>query len=621
MKKILLLLVAISFSFSTFAQYTTVKQQAKFKNTVDTKMLPVKDIQPAHLGESNPYVSNERDQDIVVGNTWYDLQSNSSIDHRLVIHDDGTMGAVYTFAPDGTFGATRGTGYNYYDGSAWGPMTTERIDPERTGWPSYAPFGENGEITCAHTASSGLVFNWRENKGTGDWQHFYLEGPDGVPGANGLTWPRMITTGENHDEIHVISALFDYTYEDIVSPILYSRSLDGGETWDPENVILEGMGSDYVKMWGGDNYAWAEPNAGVLAFVAFEGIGDGIIMKSDDGGDSWERVTFYESPDPFFDGNGGDLPQCGGGDGFNAIAIDDDGICHVAFGRQIHLDDTPDDDAWSYYPYSDGLVYWNESMPALDTAQLTANILPTDEEWESTPIYQNGQLAAWTQPYGEDTIAGVAYYGASLTSMPQIVINDGFVQVFYGALSVGFDNEEYNFRHIWGRFTEGDGMWSEFTDYTNDVFHIFSECVYPSAAPQVHNGMYHLLYMTDNLPGNALQPDPPTHDPVNNNMVYLPVNLHVGIADQYSSTNFEVSQNMPNPATHETAIVVNTEVLGPVSLSLSNVLGQRVYQVTENASHFGNHTFKINVADLDAGIYFYTVEIGEKAITKKMLVQ
>ncbi len=623
MKKNLLLALIISFSASTFAQFATIKQQAKFNSTIDTKTLPVKDPQPVYQGEVNPFVTNERDQDIVIGNTWYDLQSNSSIDHRIISYGDGTMAAVWTRGITASSYPDRGTGYNYYDGSSWGPAPTDRIEPERVGWPTIAKYGENGEIICTHTASSGLLYSWRENKGTGEWNFFYQLGPDGVPGGNGLTWPRMITTGENNDVIHVISALYDYDYEDVTSPVLYSRSSDGGETWDPENVILEGMGSDYTAMWGGDNYAWAEPNAGVLAFVVFEGIGDGIIMKSVDGGDSWERITFYESPDPFFDGNAGDLPQCGGGDGFNAIAIDDDGMVHVAFGRQIHLDDTPDDDAWSYYPFSDGLVYWNETMPALDTAQIGATILPTDAEWEDIPIYQNGQLAAWTQPNGNDTLIDVATYYASLTSMPQLVIQeDGNIKVFYSAVSVGFDNETYNFRHIWGRSTEGDGNWSEFTDYTSDVFHIFSECVFPSAAPSNLNGMHHLLYMTDNLPGNSTQPsDAPTHDPVNNNIVYLPADLHVGIEDQYETTNFEVSQNMPNPATSETAIVVNTEVMGPVSLTLSNLLGQQVYQVTENANNLGNHTFKLNVSDLDSGIYFYTVQIGEKAITKKMLVQ
>ena len=179
--------------------------------------------------------------------------------------------------------------------------------------------------------------------------------------------------------------------------------------------------------------------------------------------------------------------------------------------------------AWSYYPYSDGIVYWNETMPALDTAQITATILPTDAEWENTPIYQNGQLAAWTQPNGDDTIVGIAPYYTSLTGMPQIVVNNGIVQIFSSAIAVGFDNEEFNFRHIWGTFTEGDGLWSPFEDYTNDVFHIFSECVYPTVSATTYGDTYHILYETDNLPGNSLQPDPPTHDPVLNNMVYLPV--------------------------------------------------------------------------------------------------
>ena len=429
----------------------------------------------------------------------------------------------------------------------------------------------------------------------------------------------MITTGEDHDVIHVIASLFSESWGGVEAPLLYARTSDGGQTWDPEPTILEGLGPDYFAVVGGDNYAWAEPNAGIIAFVVFTGISDGVIMKSDDDGDNWERVTFYESPDPLFDGNGGDLPQCGGGDGYNAIVIDDDGIVHVAFGRQIHIDDTPDDDAWSYYPYSDGLVYWNETMPPLDTAQIRADIIPDD--WSTLPIYQNGQLAAWTLPNGEDTIIGVAPYYASLTSMPQMIIHDGIVQIFYSALTLGFATEDFNYRHIWGTFSESDGNWSDFFDYTDDIFHVISECVYPALAPQVHNGQYHLLYQTDQLPGNSLQPDPPTHSPVNNNIVYLPLDLTVGIENQYASASFEVSQNMPNPATGETMIMVNTEVLGPVNLTLSNVLGQVVYRTTENANHFGSHTFKLNVSNLEPGIYFYTVEIGEKAVTKKMLVK
>ncbi|MCB2207731.1 MAG: T9SS type A sorting domain-containing protein [Bacteroidetes bacterium] len=624
MKKLLLFAIAISLGVSVVAQMATVKPQAKFKTTVAVDQKAVYDPQPTYQGITNPYVSNdERAQDIVVGTTWYDLQSNSSMAYRIHAYPDGTMAATWTMASDASF-ADRGTGYNYFDGSNWGPYPTERLEDVRTGWPSYAPYGENGELVVSHSGGAdGLIFSWRENKGTGEWEHFNLAGPDPDPTTNTLLWPRMITSGENNEVIHVIAcAGNNVEYEGLTMALLYSRSDDGGETWDPHNVILDGLTPDDYNGAGGDDYAWAQPNAGTLAFVVFGGVADGILMKSTDGGDSWERTTFYASPDPFFNGDGGDLPQCGGGDGYNAVAIDDDGIVHLAFGRQIHLDDTPDDQAWSYYPYSDGIVYWNETMPALDTAQITATILPTDAEWENTPIYQNGQLAAWTQPNGEDTIIGVAPYYTSLTGMPQIVVNNGIVQIFSSALSVGFDNDEFNFRHIWGTFTEGDGVWSPFTDYTNDVFHIFSECVFPSVSATTYGDTYHILYQTDNLPGNSLQPnDAPTHDPVLNNMVYLPVSPVPVDVFENMAHSFEVSQNYPNPVNGQTYFTVTLNEGASVNVEIYSLTGQMISMKDYGYKMAGTHTLDMNASELASGVYFYTVSNGAQKVTHKMIVQ
>jgi len=623
MKRTLLLLITICFAFATWAQKTNRIPQPRLNTVVANQSNIVSDDIVYPAPEVNTYVTSERDQDIVIGNTWYDLQSNSTMAQRIYAYEDGSIGATWTQGlvsppnfPD------RGTGYNYFDGSDWGPVPTDRIETLRTGWANYAPYGDNGEIICSHDYGAGdLIFSWRENKGSGDWNYFSLNGPEGY---DFMAWARITTSGENRDIIHVIANLPTTQnggdpYEGLSGAVVYSRSTDGGQSWDPENVILEGMGSDYAAAWGADDYAWAEPNAGVIAFVIFGGVADGIIMKSEDDGDSWERVTFYESPDPFFDGNSGDLPRCGGGDGYNAIAIDDDGIVHVAFGRQIHLDDTPDDDAWTYYLYSDGLVYWNETMPALDTAQIKADILPDD--WSDFPIYQNGQLAAWTQPYEDDTIVDVAIYQASLTSMPQLVIHDGIIQIFSSALAVGYDNEEYNFRHIWGCFTEGDGLWSEFEDYTADVFHIFSECVYPSAAPHPVNSTYHLLYETDNLPGNSLQPDPPTHDPVLNNMVYLPINPYPVHVLENPSQSFLVSQNYPNPVNGQTYFTVILNEGADLSLEVYTLTGQMINNADYGYKAAGTHTLTINASELASGVYFYTVSTAADKVTRRMIVQ
>ncbi|HEY9018854.1 T9SS type A sorting domain-containing protein, partial [Thiomicrospira sp.] len=606
MKKALLFVFALAFGYASVAQVSQLKPQAKFNTTVMKTQQPVLDQEP-FFQYNDPIVANERAQDIVVGETWYDLQSNSTMAQRMYAYPDGSIGATWTRGMTPTAYSDRGSGYNYYDGSAWGPYPTERVEDVRTGWPSYAPYGANGEIICSHTGgAAGLQFSWRENKGTGDWNYFQLAGPAEQPD---LLWPRMITSGENNEVIHVIAAAGNAaTYEGLTMALLYSRSSDGGLTWDPQNVILEGTGSDVCNGWGGDDYAWANPVGNTIAFVAFGGIADGIIMKSTDGGDNWERITFYESPDPFFDGNGGNLPQCGGGDGYNALVLDDEGMAHVAFGRQIHLDDTPDDAAWSYYPYSDGLVYWNETMPVLDTAKIGATILPVD--WTTTYLYQNGMLAAWTQDNGDDTIVGVAPYYASLTSMPQMVLHNGILQFFYGGLAVGYDNTVNNYRHIWGRFTELDGNWSEFTDYTGDVFHLFSECVFPSVAPYAYGETYHILYQSDNQPGNSLQPtDAPTHDPILNNMVYLPVSIAVGVEDNLAA-NFEVSQNMPNPAVDQTTIVVNLQEQGSIRLTVSNILGQTVYETMRETTSLGANAFKVDVSEFKTGMYVYTVEVG-----------
>jgi hypothetical protein len=630
MKKLLLFVLALGFVSIGIAQVSQYKP-SDWYSTVTKKANHVKVAEqlPTYTMEVNPTVANltgSREADLVIGETKYDLQSNSSMAQRLIMFDDGTMAATWTRGMNDPNYADRGTGYNYFDGTSWGEYPTERVEDTRTGWPSIAPYGANGEIICSHTGGvPGLQFSWRENKGEGEWNYFQLAGPDA---QKDLLWPRMITSGENHDVIHVIAAAGNAaTYEGLTMALLYSRSTDGGQTWDPKNVILEGMGTDYTSGFGGDDYAWAAPVGNTIAFVAFSGVKDGIVMKSTDGGDEWERIVFYESPFPFFTGNEGTLPKCGGGDGYNAIVIDDEEMIHVAFGRQIHLDDDPAD-GWSYYPYSDGLVYWNETMDPLDTSMIQADILPAD--WSEMYLYQNGNLAAWTQEHGEDTIVGVAPYYASLTSMPQLVAtrdanNNKIIQVFYGAVSVGFSikvNEvPLNYRHIWGRYTEGDGMFSEFVDYTGDADHFFNESVYPSVAQNTQSGAYEVLYLTDFLPGNSLQPDPPTHTPVLNNMVLMEVSPLAVDVNETPGQSFDVSQNFPNPFTGETYFTVNLNKGSNLALDVFTLTGQKVSNKVYGQLSAGTHKLSIDANNLPSGVYFYTITAGDSKVTRKMIVE
>jgi hypothetical protein len=260
-------------------------------------------------------------------------------------------------------------------------------------------------------------------------------------------------------------------------------------------------------------------------------------------------------------------------------------------------------------------------MEPLDTAQIRNDIIP--EDWSEIPIYQNGQLVAWTQPNGDDTIVGIAPYFASLTSMPQMIIQNGIVQIFYSAVSIGYYTEEYNYRHIWGVFTEGDNQWSEQTDYTNDVFHLLSECVYPSLAPAVINNTYHIIYQEDNLPGNSLQPNGnPTHSPIENDMVYLPLSpLPVNVEETPRSTSFEVSQNYPNPAGATTYFTIELNQGANISVEVYSATGQLVFSNNYGYKPAGKHIFTLNTENYIPGVYFYTVSNGSNKVTRKMIIQ
>jgi len=166
-----------------------------------------------------------------------------------------------------------------------GDDPTVRIEDVRTGWPSYAPLGENGEIVVSHDYPTNLVLSTREQKGTGDWNQSVLFGP----GGNGAAaWPRVVTSDEDNNTIHIIASSYN-PYEGQENALLYYRSLDGGESWENEAEVLDGTGEDYYTEMPNDNYGWADPNGGAIAFVVGGAWNDLFMMKSTDNGDSWEK--------------------------------------------------------------------------------------------------------------------------------------------------------------------------------------------------------------------------------------------------------------------------------------------------------------------------------------------
>ncbi|MBN3034981.1 MAG: hypothetical protein JW861_05300, partial [Bacteroidales bacterium] len=443
-----------------------------------------------------------------IGITWFDLQSNQSLSNRIWYHGDGTIGAVWTMGFQSTNFPDRGTGYNYYDGTSWSPQPTARIETERTGWPSYAAWGSNGELIISHTgATQGLIISRRPSKGSGAWQTSYLQGPDA---NNPLVWPRVVTSGVNRDIVHLIVPSGNATtYNGQTAALLYSRSNDGGQTWNILHQVLPGTGNAFYLGFEADECSWAESRSNTIAFVVADSWKDMFVMKSTDNGDTWQKLMVWQHPYPFFDWNTTiTTDTLWAPDNSADIAIDPSGKVHVMCGltRVGHFEVGT---SYSYWPFSDGIAYWNESMPPFTAPNQHDALDPIDV------LIPDYNLIGWTQDINNngtiDFLPDIqSYRELGISTMPNITIDDNNnVFVVYSSTTEGYDNGTYNYKHIWARGSaDGGNTWGNFYDLNTDLIHIFDECIYPVMAGST-NDQIHLIYNTDADPGLALDDDHP----------------------------------------------------------------------------------------------------------------
>lgn len=625
MKKLLLLALILSVVLPAFSQQRTVvpkeKRDVKVRK-VSRQHQEVIAINPITLpATKKALIPDEED----IGESFYDLQSNNSNQNRFHVYPDGTMAGVWTFGMEAPGFSNRGTGYNYFDGDSWGDIPTERIESIRTGWPSYAPYGENGEIVVSHDFSAGtLYYLWRDQKGAGNWSEEEFAGPDG----HEISWNRSTTSGINNSVVHTIAITWPIvsggtTYEGLDGALLYSRTSDGGTTWDMENVVLDELSSDYFYGFGGDIYDIISEGDNVAILVG-DSWRDLVLLKSSDGGDEWTRTVIWEHPYPKFDlenltvTNGFYCP-----DGAHHLAYDNDGKIHVVFG----INRASADEAGTYwFPAVGGIAYWNEDRPTFSADTLS---LCPYSDCEYSELVDDYSLIGWAQDLnGNDTIdtedpLDLAAYYLGFSSMPQITIDDqNRIFVVYSSITEGYTGGLTNqtYRHLWSRDSPNGDWWGQFTDLTASLEHVFDECVFPSIASYSDDYIY-LMYQRDEEPGLHVRgdEDPPTH----NDLTYMAVLKEtVGVEENNIPVfDYDVSQNYPNPFNGTSTVKVNVRQATELSLEVVNMIGQVVYTYDAGVAQPGLSTINIDGTKLTSGIYFYTVRAGETEITKKMIVE
>jgi hypothetical protein len=551
---------------------------------------------------------------VVIGTSRYDLQSNGSCQNRMYLNtDDNTIGATFIRGTTETAFNERGTAYNFFDGSAWGPAPTARIESVRTGWPSYVPWNGGGEAVVSHQAAGGLVLNTRPVKNTGAWTQSTITTP---AGAYGLLWPRAMTNGPNHGTLHVI-ALTTPTgnsgtvYQGLDGALVYFRSQDGGATWDKNGIIIDPLTSSNYYGFGGDDYAWGTPRGDTIFFIVGGSWTDTFIMQSIDNGETWTKIDILSN------GHKMDTPTTFSypfyeNDGANAVEMDNQGILHAVFGRMCVFSDGT---GRFYRPYTDGLIYWNSTMPMLqDSLNLDT-------------LYNHGQLMGYVYNNASgDPLVRIPYYGTCMTSYPQLTIdNNDHIFAIWSGITVGnpyVGNDSLNYRHIWERHSVDHGItWSDSNDLNKGLAYIYKEFVFPSMDKAKVDTKIRFIFQSADVPGSAIKDatNVAYHD---NTIEYREEPfVFIGVDDNKGANSATVSQNSPNPFHGSATISVNVTKPGNLSLEVYNLMGQKMMTANKGVVNSGTHQFVIDGNKLSAGIYFYTVKIGNASFTHKMIVE
>ena len=451
----------------------------------------------------------------IVGTTTYDLQSNNSVQNRIKRYSDGTIALGWTYSSQFTMAfPDRGTGYNYFDGTSWSPNPTSRVETQRSGWPSITGTNAGKEFIVNHnTDVEQLYVVNRANKGTGPW----IEGTYAGPTPDGNWWPRAIVGGANGETVHLFSLTYPVAnggslYQGQDGAITYSRSLDGGNTWDIDHIVLPGMESAFYSGFSADEYN-IDANGDVVAFVTGSATRDVILMKSVDNGTTWTKTVIWEHPIPLWDtsvdisdingdGVADTISAC---DGALAVVIDNDDVCHVTYGNMRYLNDDITSGGLSFFPFTSGLLYWNENR-GFACPEFIADLVDDNGDGE------------FNLPPGAD----IPLYFTSLTSFPSMAVGtDNSIYVSYSGLVENTDNglgQPYRNLYII-KSSDGGQTWTEPTNIINDDF---TEAIMASLDRNVDNKI-RLVYQRDEEPGLAVRGD---EDPIAlNEIVYLEMDV------------------------------------------------------------------------------------------------
>lgn len=691
MKKVLLLSLGLVMGLGAFAQVSVHKSLAKPMKVAEMKAtgnnfavssdFELKGTQSVVANRGEVYVEAEAMY------SSFDLQSNAYVANRMYQLKDGSVAVTATMSNeeyDENF-PDRGTGYNFAKEGKTGNFSNvpeARIEANatgedmRTGWPSIAPYGAEGEILVVHHTddtdlTKGLYYYVREKAGQGEW-----DGPHAIPvpadldevvgGENNyMSWARIATTGENNDVVHV----FANAAGDENSASYYLRTEDL-ENWDIQFSPLE-MDDKHMNCYNADGYA-VSANGDNIAVLYCDRYfyHDVMLYESNDAGKTWESRMVWESPVDtavwFNEPNqetkvmtGLYAPTQG------SVAIGKDGVSHVALS--IGMFDLVGQGYYSLYYgiMTDGIAYWNDTTtyPNYVDGELVYMESPIrpyqddslkhalrlwwpDPEQEGYMTLDFTNFCAVTPPHPEEGwngfVATSQYTGSSegaagdyllrfgVCAFPSIAVDPA------GNLAVAFSAPEvtrlwqssFYYRSCFVNYKPVDSLyWGQMpvlapTNFYADFIHTADECTFVSAVstPVKENEFWFSCY-TDDTPGFHTGAQGASQANISYGTVHVFKFNPEGTLNPDDEIGIEEATDVvyniyPNPASDY--IVIGSSMDADATVTFSNIAGQTVKVVNMNLTTGDN---SIVVSDLTSGIYFCTVTANGYSHTSKVVVE
>lgn len=621
MKKTLLLLTASCFSLAAFAQKPvivglptakfdgkSVKAATMTLNYNTDKTIPFAKVPIVSNRNERGTAPKLRDGEFLLGTTTYDLfQSNQLLSNG----PDGKLSAVWTgsdwvgdlYDTTITVFPDRGTYYRYYDGTNWGPEPTVRVEPIYTGFPGCVFTGHGGEFLTSNNSKHNIgCSSDRPSAGSGSWSF-----QDSLDAR--VIWPRVVSWGNT---VHLIGSRSADEGKNFVQ---YSRSSDGGVTWDIVNKQMPGIDTSCVKFMFGSSYAM-DVRGNTVAIVGGGVTSSVYLWKSTDGGNTFDTTKIWDFPICNFDGKtltdadgDGIADTISTSDGDYAVIIDNNNNVHAFMGFTNITDDDTASASFTYFygPGTSGILHWSEANR--DSLIFVGNLVDVDDDGtlgigRDWPIYNFG----------------------SQCSMPSVSI-DTTANIIYCVFSSAVENTDVygdptdpsaqSYRDLYGIYSTDNGAtWSKQVNLTNSAV-LNKENVNPSVARYTVNGQVNVMWMQDGDPGIAFDDSQEIPDPVHfNDIMFKHFKLYdfTGVKAISAPVVKELTI-YPNPSNGLFSISAEGLQSEKAKITVTNILGQNV-KTFEGVTAKSN--MYMNLSSVPSGIYFVKIETAQQTFTGKV---